>query len=165
MAKQIEKIIQSKTAPKSNNVLWDDGENLKINRNGKWESVLNSKNTQTENSNTDNVIIVTYDDIDYRNKLGLEALRRMHYTSENIYDYGSVIVLRKGVVCSFRYMDWDENNTYMCICYPGWYFDYETNEAGMNWTINAFDFKVDDEGSVIKNSVEYKGRKILEWNA
>lgn len=38
MAKEIDKIIQSKTAPKSNNVLWDDGENLKINRNGKWES-------------------------------------------------------------------------------------------------------------------------------
>lgn len=40
MAKEIDKIIQSKTAPKSNNVLWDDGENLKINRNGKWDSVL-----------------------------------------------------------------------------------------------------------------------------
>ena len=39
MAKEIDKIIQSKTAPKSNNVLWDDGENLKINRNGKWESI------------------------------------------------------------------------------------------------------------------------------
>ena len=38
MAKEIDKIIQSKTAPKSNNVLWDDGENLKINRNGKWEN-------------------------------------------------------------------------------------------------------------------------------
>jgi hypothetical protein len=38
MAKEIDKIIQSKTAPKNNNVLWDDGENLKINRNGKWES-------------------------------------------------------------------------------------------------------------------------------
>ena len=33
------KIIQSKTAPKSNNVLWDDGENLKINRNGNWENI------------------------------------------------------------------------------------------------------------------------------
>lgn len=40
MAKEIDKIIQSKTAPKSNNVLWDDGENLKINRNGKWEGVV-----------------------------------------------------------------------------------------------------------------------------
>jgi hypothetical protein len=40
MAKEIDKIIQSKTAPKSNNVLWDDGENLKINRNGKWETVV-----------------------------------------------------------------------------------------------------------------------------
>lgn len=39
MAKEIDKIIQSKTAPKSNNVLWDDGENLKINRNGKWNSI------------------------------------------------------------------------------------------------------------------------------
>lgn len=40
MAKEIDKIIQSKTAPKSNNVLWDDGENLKINRNGKFENVI-----------------------------------------------------------------------------------------------------------------------------
>ena len=40
MAKEIDKIIQSKTAPKSNNVLWDDGENLKINRNGKWKSAV-----------------------------------------------------------------------------------------------------------------------------
>lgn len=38
MAKEIDKIIQSKTAPKSNNVLWDDGKDLKISRNGKWES-------------------------------------------------------------------------------------------------------------------------------
>lgn len=38
MAKEIDKIIQSKTAPKSNNVLWDDGENLKIYRNGVWEN-------------------------------------------------------------------------------------------------------------------------------
>ena len=38
MAKEIDKIIQSKTAPKSNNVLWDNGENLKIYRNGKWEN-------------------------------------------------------------------------------------------------------------------------------
>lgn len=42
MAKEIDKIIQSKTAPKSNNVLWDDGENLKINRNGNWESPVKS---------------------------------------------------------------------------------------------------------------------------
>lgn len=42
MAKEIDKIIQSKTAPKSNNVLWDDGENLKINRNGKWENANNA---------------------------------------------------------------------------------------------------------------------------
>ena len=38
MAKIIEKIVQSKYSPKDTNVLWDDGENLKINRNGKWES-------------------------------------------------------------------------------------------------------------------------------
>ena len=38
MAQEIDKIIKSKTAPKSNNVLWDDGENLKINRNGEWEN-------------------------------------------------------------------------------------------------------------------------------
>lgn len=36
--KEIDKIIKSKTAPKSNNVLWDDGKELLINRNGKWEN-------------------------------------------------------------------------------------------------------------------------------
>lgn len=48
MAKEIDKIIQSKTAPKSNNVLWDDGENLKINRNGKWESTGSGLNIDPE---------------------------------------------------------------------------------------------------------------------
>ena len=38
MIKRIDKIIQSKTAPENNNVLWYDGENLKINRNGNWEN-------------------------------------------------------------------------------------------------------------------------------
>lgn len=40
MIKRIDKIIQSKTAPESNNVLWDDGKNLKINRNGNWETTI-----------------------------------------------------------------------------------------------------------------------------
>lgn len=35
----IERIIRSNTEPSNTNVLWDDGENLKIYRNGKWESV------------------------------------------------------------------------------------------------------------------------------
>lgn len=48
MAKEIDKIIQSKTAPKSNNVLWDDGENLKINRNGKWESASKENSSNQE---------------------------------------------------------------------------------------------------------------------
>lgn len=48
MAKEIDKIIQSKTAPKSNNVLWDDGENLKINRNGKWETTTSNSDNITE---------------------------------------------------------------------------------------------------------------------
>ena len=48
MAKEIDKIIQSKTAPKSNNVLWDDGENLKINRNGKWESACTIEDTNKD---------------------------------------------------------------------------------------------------------------------
>lgn len=42
MAKEIDKIIQSKTPPKNNNVLWYNGENLKVNRNGKWENVVAS---------------------------------------------------------------------------------------------------------------------------
>lgn len=38
MANIIEKIIQQSTAPKDKNVLWDNGEELKINRRGVWES-------------------------------------------------------------------------------------------------------------------------------
>lgn len=38
MANIIEKIIQQPTAPKDKNVLWDNGEELKINRRGVWES-------------------------------------------------------------------------------------------------------------------------------
>lgn len=38
MAKEIDKIIQSPTAPKDKNVLWDDGKELKINRRGVWEN-------------------------------------------------------------------------------------------------------------------------------
>lgn len=37
MAKDV-KIVKSKTAPVDKNVLWDDGENLKIYRNGVWEN-------------------------------------------------------------------------------------------------------------------------------
>lgn len=47
MAKIIDKIIQSKTAP-NNNVLWDDGENLKIKRRGNWEDA-NSDYLKTTN--------------------------------------------------------------------------------------------------------------------
>lgn len=35
----IDKIVKQKNAPKDKNVLWDDGTNLKINRNGIWENV------------------------------------------------------------------------------------------------------------------------------
>lgn len=42
MGKTIEKIIQSKYPPNSTNVLWDDGENLKIVRNGSFENVVST---------------------------------------------------------------------------------------------------------------------------
>lgn len=35
--KEIDKIIKSTTPPKSKDVLWDNGKELLINRNGKWE--------------------------------------------------------------------------------------------------------------------------------
>ena len=35
----INKTIKSPTAPKSTKVLWDNGTDLMINRNGKWEKV------------------------------------------------------------------------------------------------------------------------------
>lgn len=38
MAQEIDKIIKSTTPPKSKDVLWDNGKELLINRNGKWES-------------------------------------------------------------------------------------------------------------------------------
>ena len=38
MAKMIDKIVKSENVPQSTNVLWDDGENLKIYRNGVWEN-------------------------------------------------------------------------------------------------------------------------------
>ena len=50
MGKIIEKIIQSKYPPNNTNVLWDDGENLKIVRNGSFENVTSTiKNTDTLN--------------------------------------------------------------------------------------------------------------------
>lgn len=47
MAKDV-KIVKSKTAPVDKNVLWDDGENLKINRDGKWESTGSGLNIDSE---------------------------------------------------------------------------------------------------------------------
>ena len=57
MAKIIEKIVQSKYPPKDTNVLWDDGENLKISRNGSFENVVST----LENTNTNLGIEVTVD--------------------------------------------------------------------------------------------------------
>lgn len=57
MAKIIEKIVQSKYPPKDTNVLWDDGENLKISRNGSFENVVST----IENNNTNLGIEVTVD--------------------------------------------------------------------------------------------------------
>lgn len=54
MAKEIDKIIKSPTPPKDTNVLWDNGENLKIYRNGKWE---NANNAETNNLSIDPVIL------------------------------------------------------------------------------------------------------------
>ena len=51
MAKIIEKIVQSKYPPKDSNVLWDDGENLKISRNGSFENV--SDDTEIKNKLTE----------------------------------------------------------------------------------------------------------------
>lgn len=57
MAKIIEKIVQSKYPPKDANVLWDDGENLKIRRNGSFENVVST----IENNGTNLDIEVTVD--------------------------------------------------------------------------------------------------------
>lgn len=56
MANIIEKIIQQPTAPKDKNVLWDNGEELKINRRGVWESA-NKGGTSVDE---DNSIILKY---------------------------------------------------------------------------------------------------------
>ena len=57
MGKTIDKIVVSSTAPKNTNVLWDDGENLKIFRNGSFENVVST----VENTNTNLGIEVTVD--------------------------------------------------------------------------------------------------------
>ena len=45
----INKIVKQKNAPKNKNVLWDDGTNLKINRNGVWENVVSGGGSNLEN--------------------------------------------------------------------------------------------------------------------
>lgn len=45
----IDKIVKQKNAPKDKNVLWDDGTNLKINRNGVWENVVSGGSSNLEN--------------------------------------------------------------------------------------------------------------------
>lgn len=57
MGKTIDKIVVSSIAPKNTNVLWDDGENLKIFRNGSFENVVST----VENTNTNLGIEVTVD--------------------------------------------------------------------------------------------------------
>ena len=44
----IDKIVKQKNAPKDKNVLWDDGKNLKINRNGVWENVVSGGGSNLE---------------------------------------------------------------------------------------------------------------------
>lgn len=45
----IDKIVKQKNASKDKNVLWDDGTNLKINRNGVWENVVSGGGSNLEN--------------------------------------------------------------------------------------------------------------------
>lgn len=42
MAQVIDTIIQSSTAPKKTNVLWDDGVSIKRFKDGKWQSIAGS---------------------------------------------------------------------------------------------------------------------------
>lgn len=42
MAQVIDTIIQSNTAPKKTNVLWDDGVSIKRFKDGKWQSIVGS---------------------------------------------------------------------------------------------------------------------------
>lgn len=46
MAQEIDKIIKSTTPPKSKDVLWDNGKELLINRNGKWEKANSGGNEE-----------------------------------------------------------------------------------------------------------------------
>ena len=66
MAKIIEKIVQSKYPPKDTNVLWDDGENLKISRNGSFENV--SDDTEIKNKLTELAGIISI--ISQNNQVG-----------------------------------------------------------------------------------------------
>lgn len=47
MAQKIDKIIKSITAPKSSDVAWDDGLNLRIFRNGKWQKAVQPMSEET----------------------------------------------------------------------------------------------------------------------
>lgn len=73
MGKTIDKIVVSSIAPKNTNVLWDDGENLKIFRNGKWES------TSKSNHNNEEYIVP-----DWKANGGEEGYikNRTHYTTK-----------------------------------------------------------------------------------
>lgn len=57
---QIDKIVKSKIAPKAKNILWDNGSDLMVYRNGKWEKVVKSlENRIVELENKLNEITIT----------------------------------------------------------------------------------------------------------
>lgn len=170
MAKEIDKIIQSKTAPKSNNVLWDDGENLKINRNGKWESVgTNSKDIENDDLEKNEVMMIPFT-IFFKENPGdaekaAKALQIMKHRADGYYDFGSVIIYHKGVLYDYRYYDWPDGNSYLCIVMPFVNYDFESGEANISYTIRPITFVEDDNGNIITDSISLLNPKILTCNA
>ena len=56
MAKVIDKVIVSNIPPKNTNVLWDNGKNLNIFRNGKWESIGGGADIENRLSTLEKII-------------------------------------------------------------------------------------------------------------
>lgn len=126
MAEIIDKIVKSKNAPQSTNVLWDDGKNLKVYRNGSWE---NSNNTEIKEKSIPLSALILGDQL-------LKLFETSYYTlftisEDNVYyntevsfpnnimyfeatGYDNICELKKGDTVKLArgpiaYLTWDDN--------------------------------------------------------
>lgn len=158
MAKEIDKIIQSKTAPKSNNVLWDDGENLKINRNGKWEN--SNGGAQSGDPNDAMPIYLDIDNLQTGKKTVAEALYRIQYMSQLLpipNGKGPAFIHFCGTIMATRYnFDLVNGKRRLKLSYiiPSYSVDEDGEEfKGFASGVYAVDYSVDDNNYPIPSSV------------